>query len=88
MSLDERQLLGCVYVFPTHMAGFDAEVTMWVRQSELASGLDEFLWQTVRSWVEREWPFQHVGYPGYPGWEISWAEWEALPLKGCQREWL
>jgi hypothetical protein len=36
MSLDEARLLGCVYVDPPEKAGYDAEVCLWVRASELA----------------------------------------------------
>ena len=36
----ESQVIGCVYIEPTRRAGFDAEVFLWARQSELAGGLD------------------------------------------------
>lgn len=76
MSLDEKQLLGCVYVDPPCKQNSDAEVYLWVRQSELESGLDDILYQTVREWIKGVWPFETVLYPGR---EISWAAWDALP---------
>ena len=38
---DESKVIGCVYVNPTSKRGFDAEVYLWVRQSELEGGLDD-----------------------------------------------
>jgi hypothetical protein len=76
MSLDEKRLLGCVYIDPPTKSGFEAEVCLWVRQSELANGLDQHLYQTVKEWVAQRWPFRRVAYPGR---EISWADFEALP---------
>ncbi len=48
MSLDERRLLGCVYVDPTENAGYDAEVALWVRADEVGTGLEAALEATVR----------------------------------------
>lgn len=76
MSLDEKRVLGCVYIDPPGKAGFEAEVYYWVRQSELAAGLDDHLGQTLKRWLAEAWPFERVAYPGR---EISWAEYEALP---------
>lgn len=76
MSLDEGRLLGCVYIDPPEKQGHDAEVVLWVRASELHTGLEEDLYATVTEWVGRDWPFQRVCYPGR---EISWQEFDALP---------
>jgi hypothetical protein len=76
MSLDETRLLGCVYVDPAEKAGYDAEVWLWVRASELASGLDALLYATVRRWVEERWPFRRVAYPGR---ELPLDRYDALP---------
>jgi hypothetical protein len=76
MSPDESRLLGCVYVDPPEKAGADAEVALWVRTSEAGSGLEEELEAAVREWLDREWPFKTVRWPGR---ELSWAEWDALP---------
>jgi hypothetical protein len=75
MSLDEKRVLGCVYIDPPAKTGFDAEVYFWVRQSELATGLDTFLFEIVKRWLADAWPFTRVAYPGR---EISWEAWEAL----------
>ena len=68
MSRDEARLLGCVYVDPAETAGYDAEVWLWVRASELATGLEAELDATVRRWVEERWPFGKVAYPGREPW--------------------
>jgi hypothetical protein len=64
MSLDESQCLGCVYFFPSQNEKVDAEIYLWVRQSEFEKGLDPILFDTVRNWVTEEWPFKNVLYPG------------------------
>lgn len=75
VMLDESHCLGCVYIFPSRKKVFDADVFMWIRQSELTSGLDEFLFSTVKKWIEEKWPFDKVAYPGR---QISWDEWENI----------
>ena len=80
MSPDERRLLGCVYVDPTEKAGYDAEVSFWVRLDERETGLEQALEATVRTWIAEVWPFERVGYPGR---DVTWEAWEALPAKGA-----
>ena len=69
-------MLGCVYFYPTDKADFDVEVFLWVRESALVTDLDAELSEAVRNWLETDWPFDH---PAYPGREIDWDAWEALP---------
>lgn len=76
VSLDENRLLGCVYVDPPEKQGADAEVALWVRDSELDSGLEAELEAAVRAWLAADWPFERVRWPGR---ELSWQEWDALP---------
>jgi hypothetical protein len=75
MNREESQCLGCVYINPTSKIDFDAEVYLWVRQSEFESGLDPILFDAVKNWIKKEWPFKKVAYPGR---DISWKEWELL----------
>ena len=75
---DESQVLGCVYFYPTDKAEYDAEVFLWVRESEAATDLDKALFETVQQWLMSDWPFEN---PGYPGRTISWEYWDALPVK-------
>jgi hypothetical protein len=73
---NESVVLGCVYIEPTKKPGYDAEVYLWARQSELENGLEDRLYATVRSWISRDWPFESVAYPGRT---IGWNEWNKLP---------
>ena len=75
VSLDESQVIGCLYIFPTNKGDFDARIDMWVRSSVLGKGLDKILFNTVKLWIEKEWPFKKVAYPGR---EITWEEWGLL----------
>ncbi|MBS1719064.1 MAG: GNAT family N-acetyltransferase [Armatimonadetes bacterium] len=72
---DESMVLGCVYINPTDKSGIDAEVYLWIRQSHLASGMETRLYQAVREWVQSDWPFAAVAYPGR---SISLAEWREI----------
>jgi hypothetical protein len=73
---DESKVLGCVYILPTRKPGYDAEVYLWARQSELEGGLEGRLHSTVKDWITTRWPFGSVAYPGR---EVAWAIWKALP---------
>jgi hypothetical protein len=64
VSLDEDRVLGCVYINPTENEDADAQVFMWVRQSEYDKGLDAVLFKAVRDWMDSSWPFEVVIYPG------------------------
>ena len=76
MTPDGTTCLGCVYLYPSEKQGHDVEIMLWVRASEVASGLDQHLYEAVRGWITAQWPFQS---PGYPGRALSWEEWNALP---------
>jgi hypothetical protein len=73
---DESRVLGCVYILPTRKQGYDAEVYLWARQSELASGFEARLNGAVNDWISTHWPFDAVAYPGRG---IALDEWRALP---------
>jgi hypothetical protein len=75
MSLDETRCLGCVYIDPSDKSAYDASVVLWVRQSEIESGLDEKLLSTVKTWLSENWWFTNVAFPGR---EITWQDWESL----------
>lgn len=78
MNLDESLCLGCVYIYPCEKADYDAEIYMWVRYSEVENGLDEILFSSVKTWIEKYWSFKKVAYPIR---EISINEWKSLPKK-------
>ena len=70
--------LGAVYIVPTHKLGFEAEVFIWVRDSEMGSGLREELYHYCQQWIASDWPFSE-GKVLLPGHNISWDDWQALP---------
>ncbi len=80
VDMAETRVLGCVYIDPSHRKGYDAVVSLWARQSELASGLEDRLFATVRDWIAEKWPFNNVAFPGR---DIEWDAWKAIPVKGC-----
>jgi len=75
VSLDESEVLGCLYINPTTKEDYEASITMWVRASVLEKGLDPILFETVHQWIAEQWPFRKVAYPGR---EIEWEEWSAM----------
>ncbi len=75
VSPDETRVLGCVYIDPSTKVGYAAEITMWVRADEVATGLEQKLESTVRRWLTDAWPFTRVAYPGR---DMPWSEWDAL----------
>ncbi|MFT6866924.1 MAG: hypothetical protein ACJA08_001762 [Cyclobacteriaceae bacterium] len=75
VSLDESQVLGCLYINPTTKGNYDANLDMWVRASAVDNGLDSILFDSVKKWISEEWPFQKVAYPGR---EIKWEDWKSM----------
>lgn len=78
LTPDGSRERGCIYVRPASKAGYDAEVRLWVTKTEFDAGFDEVLYAWAAAWVDSEWPFEKVAYPGR---DIAWEEWEALPDK-------
>ena len=72
VSLDESEVLGCVYIYPSSRKEYDSVIIMWVRKSAFQKGLDPVLFDSVKSWIDQEWPFSKVAYPGR---EITWDQW-------------
>lgn len=76
LSLDGTKVVGCVYINPTRKIGYDADVTFWARESYQGGPADRALEAAVRAWVATEWQFAN---PAFPGRDISWEEWKAVP---------
>jgi hypothetical protein len=56
-----RDVIGCVYVYPSKDGDHDACVLSWVRASH--AHLDIPLWRAVSEWLEADWPLTRVDYP-------------------------
>ena len=50
----------------------DAVGLSWARWDPTDPGADARFFVDFRTWVEREWPFSHVAYPGRT---VSWEDW-------------
>lgn len=75
--------LGCIYITAPRKANFQAEIRLWVRESEIQSGLEEELYEFAHQWLQAEWPFESLAWPGR---EIDWEEWDQLPEWGANEE--
>jgi RimJ/RimL family protein N-acetyltransferase len=56
----DRDVIGCVYIYPADDDEHDARVLSWVRSSQRE--LDSVLRREVSGWLERDWPFERVAY--------------------------
>lgn len=75
LTPDGSRERGCVYVSPSPVEGYDAVVRMWVTKADYDAGFDAELYQWVTRWVQTDWPFQKVAYPGR---SIDWATWDPM----------
>ena len=78
LSPDGSEELGCFYIRPSGKEGYDAVATMWTTKEQFDKGLEEILYRDMKAWLEKDWPFQKVAWPGR---EIPVADWKALPAK-------
>jgi hypothetical protein len=75
-NLLQTRSSGCIYVLPSHTPRYDAMVTFWVREADHGA-LDAPLYALLRAWMPLAYPmFKTIGYPGR---ELSWDDWLALP---------
>ena len=56
----DRDVIGCVYIYPLRDSNSDARTLSWVRESH--AHLDTPLWRAVHDWLESDWPFASVEY--------------------------
>jgi len=59
-DLDRATVIGCVYIYPSERAGYDARVRSWVRAAD--ARLDPLLYRAVADWLKEAWPFERVDY--------------------------
>lgn len=75
MNLEESKCLGAIYIYPSSNPNYETMILLWVRTSAVKDGLDTMLFDSVKKWISKDWPFQKVAYPGR---EINWIEWESM----------
>ena len=56
----DRDVIGCVYIYPLRDSDDTAIVQSWVRKSH--ARLDIPLWRAVSAWLESDWPFTAVQF--------------------------
>jgi len=79
LAADGSRELGSVYVSPSPAPGYDAMVRLWVTKADYDAGFDAQLYQWVQGWIEADWPFTKVAYPGRA---IDWKTWDAMVAAG------
>jgi hypothetical protein len=66
--IDDEDVIGCLYIYPSKTAMHDASVRSWVRGSR--AEMDMVIWWTVSQWLVGNWPFKNPLYAerkGDPG---------------------
>lgn len=63
MNLDESECLGCLYFYSAGFRkeapeGSDVDVSFWVTQKGYDQGLYPELYQAIKGWLEKDWPFK------------------------------
>jgi hypothetical protein len=58
----DRDVIGCVYIYPDKKGDDDVVVMSWVRATH--AGLDGALRELVSRWLAQAWPFERVSYAG------------------------
>jgi hypothetical protein len=82
LATDGSREIGSVYVSPSTVTGYDAVVRMWVTKADYEAGRDTELFGWVTQWIQADWPFANVAYPGRA---IDWSTWEALVAESSPR---
>lgn len=75
LTPDGKRERGCIYVSPSPVPGYDAQVLIWVTKAEYDAGFDTELYAWASEWVKTAWPFKKVAWPGRA---IDWATWDKL----------
>lgn len=75
LTPDGSRERGSVYVSPSPIGGYDAVVRLWVTKADYDAGFDAELYKWVTNWIQKDWPFQRVAYPGR---SIDWESWDPL----------
>lgn len=58
--LDNDEIVGAVYIYPTEKDGYDAMAKSWVIANR--AELDGILRKTISTWLTEQWPFDCVHY--------------------------
>ena len=75
MNDDESRCLGCCYINPSDSVRYDVDAFYWVREQEFHQGFDAVLGAAFRAFLNEQWPFEKIAFPGR---DIAWADWSNL----------
>ncbi len=64
LNLDQNKCLGCCYIYPVNSSNNIVQVFYWIREDHLSNGLEGRLGLFLRSWLEKDWPFTSIIFPG------------------------
>ena len=62
--LDDDNVIGCLYIYPTTEPGHDVSVRSWVRASR--KEMDAVVYRSLSRWIEDVWPFDNPLYAPRP----------------------
>ena len=81
LDTDQRECLGCLYIYPTASMGHDAEAYLWTHLN-LDKKVAERIEHEIIDWLDLAWPFESIAWPGR---FISFESWAAAGLKNYYR---
>ncbi|MEZ9198625.1 hypothetical protein [Shewanella sp. 10N.286.54.B9] len=67
----KNRCLGSIYIDPSQLPQYDCVVYFWIRDDSLE--LESALHQAVLNWLQEQWPFSKIVFPGR---SLSLASWE------------
>jgi hypothetical protein len=58
--LDDDDIIGCVYIYPSQETDYDASVLSWVRVTR--ADMDPVVYRSLSTWIAEAWPFKSPYY--------------------------
>ncbi|MCL1068561.1 hypothetical protein L2735_17455 [Shewanella olleyana] len=70
LNLEQTKCLGSIYIDPSDFSQYQCVVHFWIRSDSIEQ--ESILFQTIKNWLNDEWNFTQVAFPGRT---ISWQDW-------------
>ncbi|MEZ5255735.1 MAG: hypothetical protein R2705_02185 [Ilumatobacteraceae bacterium] len=64
IAANSSDVLGCVYINADETGAADAKVRCWLRSTSASD--DVMFAAAIKGWLNKEWPFEKVRFPGRP----------------------
>ena len=58
-DLKDEFTLGCCYIYPSQLDMHEIAVYYWIRPTEIDTGLDKHVADTLEKWIIQAWPFKN-----------------------------